>query len=409
MEQKTYWNDGVKFGPSAGKASNEVDVCIIGGGIIGASMAVELKQNQPDLRVCLVERDEGPMGATTRNAGFACFGSLSEMANDIDLLGADVVFDLVQRRVNGLRALRSRCGDANISYEDTGGHEVFFDDHPSLLRIEEINSLLEPIFGGSAFQRRDDLIKTYGFQYNSYQLEEPGTNHGFRSVKALVRTEYEGMLHSGLLVHRLWTIAGGLGVDIIVSDVIGIHDVQSSEFNIGIQFKNKNSIVCNKVVVATNARINETLSLWQQHHMSHPLSNNVVSPARGQILVTSPITNLRFRGTFHYNQGFVYFRSIGNRVLLGGGRNLAFEEEQTLSMETTTRIQSYLENLLYNVILPRERISIEYRWAGTMAFSESKQPVVEEVSPNVFVAFGCNGMGVAIGSEVAKRTAELIC
>ena len=38
-----------------------------------------------------------------------------------------------------------------------------------------------------------------------------------------------------------------------------------------------------------------------------------------------------------------------------------------------------------------------------MAFSDTKQPIVEEVMPGLIVAFGCNGMGVAIGSSVARQ------
>ena len=32
------------------------------------------------------------------------------------------------------------------------------------------------------------------------------------------------------------------------------------------------------------------------------------------------------KGAFHYDEGYVYFRNIDNRVLLGGGRNLAKAE-----------------------------------------------------------------------------------
>ena len=54
-----------------------------------------------------------------------------------------------------------------------------------------------------------------------------------------------------------------------------------------------------------------------------------VEPARAQVLITEPIEGLKLKGTFHYEQGYYYFRNVGNRVLFGGGRNLAFETENT--------------------------------------------------------------------------------
>jgi glycine/D-amino acid oxidase-like deaminating enzyme len=96
-------------------------------------------------------------------------------------------------------------------------------------------------------------------------------------------------------------------------------------------------------------------------------------------------------------------------VLVGGGRNLDFEGEQTTSHEVTPRIQSALENLLRTVILPTHpNIEIEHRWAGTMAFTDNKQPFVKRVQPRTVVAFGCNGMGVALSSSIAISTAALL-
>jgi hypothetical protein len=64
------------------------------------------------------------------------------------------------------------------------------------------------------------------------------------------------------------------------------------------------------------------------------------------VLLTSPIKGLPFRGTFHADEGFYYFRNLGDRVLLGGARNKAFEEEQTTEMHPSVKIQEALEAYL---------------------------------------------------------------
>jgi hypothetical protein len=55
---------------------------------------------------------------------------------------------------------------------------------------------------------------------------------------------------------------------------------------------------------------------------------------------TEPIDNLDVRGTFHLDCGYYYFRNIGDRILLGGGRNLDFETETTTEFAQTEIIQN---------------------------------------------------------------------
>ncbi len=62
------------------------------------------------------------------------------------------------------------------------------------------------------------------------------------------------------------------------------------------------------------------------------ISDLELMPVRSQILLTEPIENLKLKGTFHYDEGYIYFR---NRILLGGARNLDFQTEETTELETT--------------------------------------------------------------------------
>lgn len=365
--------------PRSGFSHLSCDVAVIGGGIIGISTAIELKERQPDLHVVVIERSDPPRGASTRNAGFACFGSVSEIAHDIDLMGADAARALVQRRLEGLQKLRRRVAHINIGYEEHGGYEIFIDHHPSLDRIDEINTLLEPLFHAPAFEVRNDLINHFGFG---------------PTVRTLVRTPYEGTLHSGLLVRGLWSVAQKVGVEMVVGEAVPHFGSSASPRNdmLSIALTSGEEIVAERVVVATNALVDTG-------------SAASCVPGRGQVIVTAPIPGLPLRGSYHYDEGYVYFRSLGDRILLGGGRNLAFEEETTTEFATTALIQDYLEKLLTDVIAPSYHVKIEHRWAGIMGFREDKQPFVGEVAPGVVQAFGCNGMGVAIGSTIAEEAA----
>jgi glycine/D-amino acid oxidase-like deaminating enzyme len=364
----------------------EADVVIVGGGLIGISTAIEYLAHSTGKTVLVLERGVVPTGASTRNAGFACFGSVSEIASDIDLIGTDAARELVHQRVEGLARLRSRCKGAGIGYVDEGGHEIFLHDHPAIGRIEEVNSCIESIFGPAAFVDRTPLAAQYGLS---------------STVTTLIRTPYEATIDSGKLVRTLWGIAAQHGAHIRTgAEVLHIEDYADG-VQIDVRTLTGNvRVKANNVVVASNAWIPNLVT-------SNQLPE--ILPGRGQVLVTKPLQNLHLRGSFHYDEGYYYFRRLGDRVLLGGGRNMDFAGEQTTSHETTTIIQEALEDLLRTVIVPHHNnVEIEYRWAGTMAFTSTKQPFVERVLPHTVVAFGCNGMGVALSSSIAMRAASIL-
>jgi len=133
-----------------------------------------------------------------------------------------------------------------------------------------------------------------------------------------------------------------------------------------------------------------------------------VVPARGQVIVTSPIDNLLFKGTFHFNEGFYYFRNLGDRVLLGGARNKAFEEETTSEMSLSQTIQHELERFLGEVILPGRHYTIEHRWSGIMGMGGEKMPILRAVNDHVFCAVRMSGMGVALAPVVGEKIATLM-
>ncbi|MGZ5264204.1 MAG: FAD-dependent oxidoreductase, partial [Kaistella sp.] len=118
--------------------------------------------------------------------------------------------------------------------------------------------------------------------------------------------------------------------------------------------------------------------------------------------------NLQLKGTFHYDEGFYYFRNLGNRILLGGARNLDFKTEETSVMETTDILQNHLEDFLKSVILPNQDFRIACRWSGIMAMGTEKSPVVQKISPRQIVAVRLSGMGVALAPKIGEMVAEMI-
>ena len=122
----------------------DLDIAIVGGGIVGMSVAASIKDKWPNRKVTVIERSAIPFGASTRNAGFACFGSLTEIISDIDLMGVEKARELLFSRWLGLKITRERLKSYDIGFEEYGGLEIV---EPSLAssidRIGEINNLVE--------------------------------------------------------------------------------------------------------------------------------------------------------------------------------------------------------------------------------------------------------------------------
>ena len=148
--------------------------------------------------------------------------------------------------------------------------------------------------------------------------------------------------------------------------------------------------------------------LFATNGFANELTKGAVRPARAQVLITEPIENLDIKGTFHLDKGYYYFRNIGDRILLGGGRNLDFEAENTSEFGQTEIIQKKLEQLLKEVILPNQDFQIEHRWSGIMGVGSSKNPIVSQLSDNVYCGVRLGGMGVAIGSLIGTELADLV-
>ena len=129
------------------------DYIIIGGGILGLSVACSIKENNPALKVLILERGIIPQGASTKNAGFACFGSLTEILSDFKTLGENETVELVEKRWKGIEKLRQRLGDKNIELENNGGYELIPESSVSKLdKLGYVNDKLRNIFPEDTFE-----------------------------------------------------------------------------------------------------------------------------------------------------------------------------------------------------------------------------------------------------------------
>ncbi len=361
------------------------DYIIIGSGITGLSTACVVKERKPNASVLVLERGLLPTGASTKNAGFACIGSLSEKVYDLGLMGEQKLLQLIEDRCRGLELLRKRLGDSCIDFENNGGYELILNGESKshLDKLEEINILLRNIFAYDVFTEDKSKIDTFGFDK--------------KSIQTIVINKQEGQIDTGKMMKALHEYACGLGVKIITgADVINIDEAKDGVNIHTLSTYNNIVFKANKVAICTNAFTQKLLP------------NIDIKPGRGQVLVTSPIEGLKVKGTFNFDEGFYYFRNFKNRIIFGGGRNLDFETENTSDFALNQKIIAQLKNHLQQIIIPNTPFNIEQTWSGIMAFGSDKLPLVKSVSNRVAVGVRLNGMGIALGSKIAEDLADII-
>jgi gamma-glutamylputrescine oxidase len=358
------------------------DIIVVGSGVVGLWSAYYMKRLQPDVNILILERGIIPTGASTRNAGFACIGSVTELLADARKMGESKMLEIVALRYEGLRRIRKVFSKSEIDFERFGGYELInSQQYPKLKQLKNdigwLNiTLRKAIKDEKIFRLADSKIKDFGFRQTSHLIESKG----------------EAQLHSGKLVQALLRKVQGMGVQVLTQvEVTGYEKIKG---RVELQTSLPVSLSTDQLLICTNGFARQLLPQLD------------VRPVRGQVLVTSPIKKLPFKGAFHFDEGFYYFRNLGNRVLLGGARNKALKAEASADLITTEFIQTELEHFLNEVVLPKQHYTIEYRWSGIMGMGDEKFPIVKKIEKNIYCAVRMSGMGVALAPVVGESVAR---
>jgi gamma-glutamylputrescine oxidase len=368
FDQWSYWEKNTFL--------QDVDFLIIGSGIVGTSTAIHLRKKYPDAKILIVERGLVPMGASSKNAGFACFGSVTELVDDLEKFDEDTVWETVVNRYEGLDYLKSMYGVENFDFQRNGSWDLLTSGKNYSRELETLPYLNEKMH--QLCGEKD----VYSFD------KEVHKRFGFIGIEGGFYNRLEAQIDTGKLLKQLYNkLAEHNILQLFGIEVTSVQDEQV-QCNLGL-------LKAKHILITTNGFAKQFLP------------DEDVFPARAQVLITKPIPNLSIQGTFHYDRGYYYFRNIHNRILFGGGRNLDFKGETTTTIEVTKLIVNDLKDKLKTMILPNTPFEIDSVWAGIMGVGNTKKPIVKKIKSNLGVGVRMGGMGVAIGSVVGKKLADL--
>ena len=370
MYQTSYWEDESFL--------KDIDYAIVGSGIVGLNSALKLRELHAEAKIVILERGFLPSGASTKNAGFACFGSPSEILSDLKNTSEDKVFSIIEQRLRGLEKLRNTVGDKNLQYREYGSYEIFnkkevYDE--CIDKLDYLNNKLSKLLPSTVFDKYSNAAA-----------------FGFPKETLLIKNHFEGQIHTGKMMISLIELCQDKNISIFNGFEVNKLEKEKDQWIL----KYGNSYLkAKKVLISNNAFAKKLIPELD------------LEASRAQVLITKPIENLQIKGCFHLDEGYYYFRNIDNRVLLGGGRNLDFKTENTFEMETTELIQNKLDELLRELILKGQHFEIDKRWSGIMGIGSNKSTLLKKLDEGLFCGVRLGGMGVAIGTEIGHQLAHL--
>ena len=360
------------------------DLIVIGGGIVGLSAALQARVLKPHWKISVIERDSFGGGGSTKNAGFACFGSLTELAHDRSVLGDDEAAALLKKRIDGLKLLRSSLGDSSIGYRDCGSLELIRKGMgyamPSLETISEVNAWAAEATG----------------TMHTFHIGEGRELAGINStmIEGAIASPLEGAIDTGKMMQALRLKAQKTGIRLLFG--LNVTGWNQHTANHQLEIDRPGSLGTAKrfamkaphVVIATNAFARELIPKCD------------VNPKENMVLVTEAIDNLRFAGTEHMDEGHLYARNIQNRMLIGGGRHW--------NLKNNIELEKKLKALLNEAFPETLNATIEYQWTGVLGIGSNRIPIVSKLHARSVAAVKMGGMGVAIGMQLGKESIELL-
>jgi glycine/D-amino acid oxidase-like deaminating enzyme len=357
----------------------DAEVLVVGGGITGITLAYTLADQ--GAMVGVLDAGELAGEASGRNAGFLLAAPAEPYAERIALWGRDgarAVLHIGRRTHQRLRQLVQTLG-IECEYQQTGS-----------LRLTRTSEETEDLRSSLPELRHD------GFPMREIPLLEAVPAHAVDAFHAAFEVPEDGQLEPVRFLHGLAEAAIKKGARLHPRSA-----VQSARWQGGLWELPVNGHVARArtLVLATNAYTPRLL----------PNLAALIQPRRGQMIATVPLEETITTRPTYAHWGYHYWRQTPDRrLVMGGWREVDFDNEQTLENGVTDKVQSAIEAGLETLV--GRPVEIAHRWSGAMGFSRDGRPLVGwlDASHHLAICAGFTGHGLGLAAACTQDLAELL-
>ena len=371
----SYWLDQSQL---SSVSQRNYEFLVVGGGVAGLSAAYWLQREKPGARIAVLEKNQLGSGASGRNAGFVTCGSTEHFIKLQDQFGLEKALEIwkfsEKNRSLVLEHIIEDQGSA-VDFKNTGSCTVA----PNAESWEKYKKV-------ASTMRKNDIDI---YEVGPNDLEKDYGIHGFEGG---IHYAGDGYVHPIKLLQRLrnkLNIALHENTEVFALEDQKTHQIVKTD---------KGIFRAEKVLITLNAYLPLVLRNF----------SDVVTPGRGQVLLTEPLPNF-VRGPCYLTKHLCYFRQLPTgHLLVGGFRNLATDVEKTYSDETTPLIQEALLNFVKNHFKYGANAKAAYQWSGIMGFTPDGQMLIGELpdNTNVHIMAGCSGHGMGLSFHAAKTLVD---
>ncbi|MBS1971930.1 MAG: FAD-binding oxidoreductase [Bdellovibrionales bacterium] len=365
----SFWLD-----QSTNSQTKTYDFIIVGGGIAGLSTAYWLQKEDPNAKIAIIEKDRIGFGASGRNAGFVTCGSTAHFMKLNQQFGTAKATEIWKFSEQNRELLKQHVIEDQadlVDYRQTGSCTVA----PN----EEM---------WQKYRDTAAIMKAHGLAIQEVDSNYMESDYGVVGFLGGIEYKGDGFVHPVKLLERL---KAKLKVDIYeATEVFAIENhgkVQRLKTDRGV-FESP------KVLLTLNAYLPMVLKNFK----------NLITPNRGQILVTEPLPQF-VKGPCYLTKYLCYFRQLpSGHLLIGGFRNLSIETENNLLDQTTEVIQEALIKFVRETFKHGKSAKVAYQWSGIMGFTPDEQMIIGTLpeNPGVSLMAGCSGHGMGLSFHAAK-------
>jgi gamma-glutamylputrescine oxidase len=338
----------------------DVDVCVIGGGLAGLTVAREIARS--GWSVVLLEAGRLAGGASGRNTGFVLPGFAAAPETLVARVGFERAKDLWSLSEAGLDYVRSAIEGAPSIEPETGW-----------LYVSKVDNRDE-------LCRHGELLKSLGCQVENWPTEQ---------VRAVLRSE---RYFDAVYYPRAFTIHP-LNYALALADAAERDGARIFENTPALSI---DPVGVRKRIVTPAARLRANQVVLAGNIQLKGLMPRVAAtliPITTYVITTVPLGD-RLADAVGYRGGVSdsdladnHYRIVGSDRLMWSGRATVWQRDPRNYVEALTAdIEKTYPQL--------GKVAVDYAWAGTLGNTVHRMPQIGELGPGVWMASGFGGHGL---------------